>query len=77
MFVFLIKYLTCASFAEYDAMSRVGIADGQTYARKHLPNEKLMFLDSAAVGPMLLEQIETTVEEAVSSGTWVDIMVCL
>ncbi|KAE8749858.1 hypothetical protein FOCC_FOCC003327 [Frankliniella occidentalis] len=61
-------------FLEYDALSRIGISDGQSYARKHFPAEKLLFLDGAAIGSMLLGQIEAAVEEAVSSGTWVDIM---
>lgn len=60
---------------EYDALARLGISDGQTFARKHFPGEKLLLLNSAAVGPMLLGQVEAAVEEAVSSGTWVDIMV--
>ena len=61
--------------AEYDALARIGISDGQSFARKHFPVEKLLLLTSAAVGPMLLGQVEAAVEEAVSTSTWVDIMV--
>ncbi|XP_034253377.1 E3 UFM1-protein ligase 1 homolog isoform X2 [Thrips palmi] len=61
-------------FLEYDAMSRVGISDGQAYVKKHLAGENLLFLDSAAIGPSVLEQIKGAIEEAVSTGTWVDIL---
>jgi len=60
---------------EYDALARLGISDGRTFVKKHFPNEKLLILRSAAVGPALLEQIEAAVEEAMATGKWVDIMV--
>jgi len=54
---------------------RLGIADHQLFVRKHFPNEKLLFLPSFAVGPNVIDSVEAAVEEAISAGSLVDIMV--
>lgn len=61
-------------YLEYSALSRLGLADPQTFIRKHFANENLMFLQSCAVGKQLIDQIEGSVEEAISSGSWIDVM---
>jgi hypothetical protein len=62
-------------FPEYDALMRLGIVDHQLFVRKHFPNEKLLLLPSFAVGPQIIEQVEAAVEEAIATGSMVDIMV--
>jgi hypothetical protein len=62
-------------FVEYDALMRLGILDHQLFVRKHFPNEKLLLLPSCAVGPQVIDQIEAAVEEAIATGSMVDIMV--
>lgn len=49
--------------------------DHQQFVRKHFPNEKLLFLPSFAVGPNVIDPVEAAVEEAVATGTMLDIMV--
>ncbi|PSN54204.1 E3 UFM1-protein ligase 1 [Blattella germanica] len=61
-------------YLEYDALSRLGISDPQVFVRKHFPNEKLLLLPSCAVGPQLFDQMEAAVEEAIATGSMVDIM---
>lgn len=61
-------------YLEYDALTRLGISEPQTFVRKHFPNEKLLMLPSCAVGPQIFEQMEAAVEEAISTGSMVDIM---
>ncbi|XP_069679850.1 E3 UFM1-protein ligase 1 homolog [Periplaneta americana] len=61
-------------YLEYDALSRLGISDPQLFVRKHFPNEKLLLLPSCAVGPQIFDQIEAAVEEAISTGSMVDVM---
>jgi hypothetical protein len=49
--------------------------DHQLFVRKHFPNEKLLFLPSFAVGPNLIDSVESAVEEAIATGSMIDIMV--
>lgn len=49
--------------------------DHRLIVRKHFPNEKLLFLPSFAVGPNIIDQVEAAVEEAIATGSMVDIMV--
>jgi hypothetical protein len=62
-------------FTEYDALVRLGIVDHQIFVRKHFPNEKLLLLPSFAVGLQIIDQIEAAVEEAIATGSMVDIIV--
>jgi hypothetical protein len=62
-------------FTEYDALVRLGIMDHQVFVRKHFPNEKLLLLPAFAVGPQIIDQVEAAVEEAIATGSMVDIMV--
>ena len=54
---------------------RLGIVDHHLFVRKHFPNEKLLFLPSFAVGPNVIDSVEAAVEEAIATGSMVDIMV--
>uniref|UniRef100_A0A1B6D5T8 E3 UFM1-protein ligase 1 homolog n=1 Tax=Clastoptera arizonana TaxID=38151 RepID=A0A1B6D5T8_9HEMI len=61
-------------YVEYDALSRLGIQDPQTFVKRHFVKEKLLLLPTCAVGKQLLDQIEGSVEEAIVSSSWVDIL---
>lgn len=63
-------------FLEFDALSRLGIPDAVSYIKKRYKTTQLLFLKAACVGQELVDQMEASVEEAISSGTWVDIAVC-
>ncbi|KAK1338169.1 hypothetical protein QTO34_001282 [Cnephaeus nilssonii] len=60
-------------YLEFDALSRLGIPDAVSYIRKRYRTTQLLFLKAACVGQGLVDQVEASVEEAISSGTWVDI----
>ncbi|XP_021501190.1 E3 UFM1-protein ligase 1 [Meriones unguiculatus] len=60
-------------YLEFDALSRLGIPDAVNYIKKRYKNAQLLFLKAACVGQGLVDQVEASVEEAISSGTWVDI----
>ncbi|XP_058163147.1 E3 UFM1-protein ligase 1 [Dasypus novemcinctus] len=60
-------------YLEFDALSRLGIPDAVTYIKKRYKTTQLLFLKAACVGQELVDQVEASVEEAISSGTWVDI----
>lgn len=65
----------CACAAEFDALVRLGIPDPSSYIKKRYKSNKLLFLRAACVGQALVDQVEASVEEAVSSATWTDIQV--
>ncbi|XP_036105119.1 E3 UFM1-protein ligase 1 isoform X1 [Molossus molossus] len=60
-------------YLEFDALSRLGIPDAVSYIKKRYKTAQLLFLKAACVGQGLVDQVEASVEEAISSGTWVDI----
>lgn len=60
---------------EFDALVRLGIPDPSGYIKKRYKSNKLLFLRAACVGQALVDQVEASVEEAVSSATWTDIQV--
>ncbi|XP_002714637.1 E3 UFM1-protein ligase 1 isoform X1 [Oryctolagus cuniculus] len=60
-------------YLEFDALSRLGIPDAVNYIKKRYKTAQLLFLKAACVGQGLVDQVEASVEEAISSGTWVDI----
>ncbi|XP_006865914.1 PREDICTED: E3 UFM1-protein ligase 1 [Chrysochloris asiatica] len=60
-------------YLEFDALSRLGILDAVSYIKKRYKSAQLLFLKAACVGQELVDQVEASVEEAISSGTWVDI----
>ncbi|EAW48508.1 UFM1 specific ligase 1 [Homo sapiens] len=60
-------------YLEFDALSRLGIPDAVSYIKKRYKTTQLLFLKAACVGQGLVDQVEASVEEAISSGTWVDI----
>ncbi|XP_064145170.1 E3 UFM1-protein ligase 1 isoform X2 [Loxodonta africana] len=60
-------------YLEFDALSRLGIPDAVSYVKKRYKTTQLLFLKQACVGQGLVDQVEASVEEAISSGTWVDI----
>lgn len=63
------------SISEYDTLSRLGVSDPKNYIKKRFKGEKFIHLKAASVGKGLQDQVDATIDEAVRSETWVDIMV--
>ncbi|KAI8499223.1 E3 UFM1-protein ligase 1 [Branchiostoma belcheri] len=64
-------------YLEWDTLRRLGISDPQPYVKKRFKSASLVFLPSCCVGPALLSQVEASIEEAVTSATWVDVQTLL
>ena len=60
---------------EYDALTRLGISDPKGYIKKRFKTEQLVYLTSCCVGPGISEQVQYGVDEALNTGTWVDLKV--
>ncbi|CAL8394270.1 E3 UFM1-protein ligase 1 [Gadus morhua] len=67
------SFLQQNGYLEFDALVRLGIPEPAAFIRKRFRSGRLLFLRAAAVGPGLVDQLEASVEEAVSSSTWVDL----
>ncbi|KAI3364480.1 hypothetical protein L3Q82_010831 [Scortum barcoo] len=67
------SFLQQNGYLEFDALIRLGIPDPPSYIKKRFKSNKLLFLRAACVGQALVDQVEASVEEAVSSSTWTDI----
>ncbi|CAK9828208.1 E3 UFM1-protein ligase 1 homolog [Anthophora retusa] len=60
-------------YLEYDALTRLGISDPPNFVKRHFPNENIVLLDSVAVGTSIRDQIDANIEEAIMTGSFVDI----
>ncbi|XP_039288056.1 E3 UFM1-protein ligase 1 homolog [Nilaparvata lugens] len=61
-------------YLEYDALQRLGISDPVNFVQRNFSSEKLLQLPTCAVGKQLLSQVEASVEEALATGSWLDVM---
>ncbi|NXW30711.1 UFL1 ligase, partial [Phaetusa simplex] len=64
-------------YLEFDALYRLGIPDPAGYIKKRFKSTQLLFLRAACVGQEIVDQVEASVEEAISSGNWIDIATLL
>ncbi|XP_057209113.1 E3 UFM1-protein ligase 1 isoform X2 [Triplophysa rosa] len=67
------SFLKQNGYLEFEALTRLGIADAVGYIKKNFKSSRLLFLKSACVGKTIVDQLEASVEEAINSATWVDI----
>ncbi|XP_072532755.1 E3 UFM1-protein ligase 1 isoform X2 [Salminus brasiliensis] len=67
------SFLKQNGYLEFEALSRLGIPDPVGYIKKRLKSSNLLFLRASCVGPEIVAQLEASVEEAISSQTWVDL----
>ena len=61
--------------SEYDALSRLGITDGRQFLKRRFQKLPVKFLPTCCVGESLQDQVEAAIDEALSSGEWVDVLV--
>uniref|UniRef100_A0A663LQS6 E3 UFM1-protein ligase 1 n=1 Tax=Athene cunicularia TaxID=194338 RepID=A0A663LQS6_ATHCN len=64
-------------YLEFDALYRLGIPDPAGYIKKRYKSTQLLFLRAACVGQEIVDQVEASVEEAISSGNWIDVATLL
>ncbi|NWR59555.1 UFL1 ligase, partial [Bucorvus abyssinicus] len=64
-------------YLEFDALYRLGIPDPAGYIKKRYKSTQLLLLRAACVGQEMVDQVEASVEEAISSGSWIDVATLL
>ncbi|XP_053604635.1 E3 UFM1-protein ligase 1 homolog [Plodia interpunctella] len=70
----VISFFKQNNYLEYDALSRLGISDPKGYVKRILTNEDLTFLSSCVIGSQIKQQLETALEECISSKSYLDIV---
>nr|XP_022294660.1 E3 UFM1-protein ligase 1-like isoform X1 [Crassostrea virginica] len=61
-------------YLEYDTLVRLGISDPKTFIKKHFKSESIIYLKRVCVGSGLIDQIEASIEEAISTDGYSDVM---
>lgn len=61
------------NYLEHDSVINLGVSDPKSFIQKQLPNEKLMHLKKCTIGPRIVEQVESELEECFSSGKYLDV----
>ena len=69
----IVKYIFC--IVEYDSLLRLGITDTKSFIKKRLKGEQVQYLESCCVGSQVMELVESEIDEALTAGTWINIMV--
>lgn len=62
------------NYLEFDALSRLGISDPKSFVKRSLPNEELLYLNSCVIGSQITEQLETALEDCITSKSYLDIV---
>jgi hypothetical protein len=72
------SFLGNNGYLEYDALSRLGISNPQTFVYQRysgdVQSSNLVLLSSCCVGKTVIGKVEGALEEMLTSGMWADIM---
>ncbi|KAF7996884.1 hypothetical protein HCN44_002530 [Aphidius gifuensis] len=60
-------------YLEYDALTRLGISDSKNYIKRHFPQDELTLLDTVAIGPSIIDQIDANIEDVIATNSFIDI----
>lgn len=64
-------------YLEYDGVNRLGVSDSKSFIKRHVANVKLTFLSKCCVGPRLIDHLESSLDESIASGTYLDALTIL
>lgn len=70
----VINFYKQNNYLEYDALTRLGISDPKGYVKRVLGNEDMNFLNSCVIGSQINQQLETALEECISSKSYLDVV---
>lgn len=64
-------------YLDFDNLSRLGITDTHSFIKRRFKGEPIVYLKTCCAGPLVIDNLEAAVDEALSSGTWLDVMTLL
>ncbi|KAL3882424.1 hypothetical protein ACJMK2_028766 [Sinanodonta woodiana] len=72
------EYVDCFyrqnGYLEYDSLIRMGISDPKGFIKKRYKSELLLYLSTCCAGHAIQDQMDASIEEALSNEAWVDVM---
>ncbi|XP_040581791.1 E3 UFM1-protein ligase 1 [Lepeophtheirus salmonis] len=66
------SFFATNSYLEYDALSRLGIQDTKSYIKKRFKDSDIVYLSSCAVGQVLVDSIDASIDEVITSNFWME-----
>ncbi|XP_055309135.1 E3 UFM1-protein ligase 1 homolog [Sitodiplosis mosellana] len=60
-------------YLEYDAVNRLGVSDAKGFIKRTVGNEPITFLSKCCLGQRILDQIESSLDECISTGSYLDV----
>lgn len=64
-------------YLEYEAVNRLGVSDAKGYIKRTIGNDSITFLSKCCVGQRIIDQIDSSLEECVSSASYLDVSTIL
>lgn len=64
-------------YLEHDSVAGLGVTDVKNFIVNQLPNEKIVHLKKCSVGDKLMDQVASSLEECISSSTYLDVSTVL
>lgn len=61
------------SYLEYEAVARLGVSDAKSFIKRTIDTESVTFLSKCCVGRTILDQIESALDECISSASYLDV----
>lgn len=61
------------SYLEYDAVSRLGVLDPKKFIQRCIGSDSIVFLTKCCANQNILDQVESAVDECISSGSYLDV----
>lgn len=61
------------SYLEYDAVNRLGVSDAKNFIKRTIGDESITFLSKCCIGQRILDQIESSLDECIASGSYLDV----
>lgn len=61
------------SYLEYDAVNRLGVSDAKSFIKRTIGSESITFLSKCCVDQRILDQIESSLDECIQSGSYLEV----
>lgn len=61
------------AYLEYDAVSRLGVSDPKAFIKRTIDTESVTFLSKCCIGKSMLDQIESALDECISTASYLDV----
>lgn len=59
-------------YLEYDAVNRLGISDAKSFIKRQISKESVTFLTKCCVDQRIIDQIDCSLDECISTGSYLD-----